>query len=157
MKTEGINRIRRNTLLNFGWILLFLSAIVYTLLTIFVISIFLLSGGDDFMLTDFGGAWVMLTRQYPHVAEDFLHAIKSNLITSLGVGLFSLTILKYPFKQRERWTWFIMWILPLSMIEDIIYGVSKGFGFEYFFGGLVALAAIGLLISFRSFFPGKGS
>ncbi len=154
MKT---NSRLENPLLNFGRILLFISAIVYTLLTVFVIGIFLASGGDDFMLTDFDGAWIMLTREYPNVAEDFLHAVKSNLIASLGVGLFSLTILKYPFKQRERWTWFIMWILPLSMIEDIIYGVSKGLGFEFFFGGLVALAALGLLISFRSFFPGKAS
>ena len=141
----------------YGRILLFISATLYALVAVWVISIFLVSGGDDFMLTDFGGAWVLLTRQYPNVAEDFLHFVKSNLITSLGIGLFSLTILKFAFKRRERWTWFIMWILPLSMIEDIIYGINKGFGFEYLFGGLVVLAVLGLWISFRSFFPGKAS
>ena len=93
--------------------------------------------------------------QFPYVAEDFLHTMKNSLIGALGVGLFSLAILKNAFKRGERWTWVIMWVLPSSMIEDIFYGISKGFGFEYFFGGLLTLAVLGLLISFRSFFPGK--
>jgi hypothetical protein len=145
----------RDSLLKYGRILLFISASLYTLLIIWIILLFLLMGGEEFMLTDFNGAWIMLSRQFPHVAEDFLHSVKSNLITSLGVGLFSLNILKFAFKRGERWAWFIMWILPLSMIEDIIYGVSKGFGFEYLFGGLVSVAILGLLISFPSFFPPK--
>ena len=146
-----------SSLLKYGQILLFIPAVLYTLLTLFVIGIMLTSGGDDFMLTDFGGAWIMLTKQFPHVAEDFLHTMKNSLIGALGVGLFSLAILKNAFKRGERWAWFIMWVLPLSMIEDIFYGISKGFGFEYFFGGLVSLAVLGLLISFRSFFPGKAN
>jgi len=145
----------RNTHLNYGRILLFIPATLLTLLILFVIGIFLTSGGDDFMLTDFGGAWIMLTRQYPHVAEDFLHVVKSNLITSLGVGLFSLVILKFAFKRGERWAWFIMWILPLSMIEDTLYAIIKHSGFEYFFGGLVILAVLGLLISYKVFFSRK--
>jgi hypothetical protein len=147
----------KDSFLKYGRIFLFIPATLYTLLILFVIGIMLRSGGDDFMLDDFGQAWIMLTKQYPHVAEDFLHTVKGNLITSLGVGLFSLTILKYPFKQRERWAWFIMWILPLSMIEDVYYGISKGFGFEYLFGGLIILAILGLLISCRAFFSGKES
>ena len=142
----------KDSLLKYARIFLFIPAILYTLLALWVISIMLVSGGDDFMLTDFGQAWIMLTRQYPYVAEDFLHTVKGNLITSLGVGLFSLAILKFTFNRGERWAWFIMWILPLSMIEDIFYGISKGFGFEYFSGGLVLLAVLGLLISFRAFF-----
>lgn len=149
--------MNNSSLLKIGRILLFISSLLYTLLTLFVISIFLSSGGDDFMLTDFRGAWTMLTRQYPHVAEDFLHAVKSNLITSLGVGLFSLTILKFAFKRGERWIWFIMWILPLSMLEDIYYALLKHSGFEYLFGGLVILAILGLLISYGAFFSSKGS
>lgn len=145
--------MNNSSLLKYGRILLFIPATLYTLLILFVIGIMLTSSGDDFMLSDFGGAWIMLTRQYPYVAEDFLHAVKSNLITSLGVGLFSLAILNFSFKRGERWTWFIMWVLPLSMVEDIFYGIRKGFGFEYLFGGLVTLAVFGLLISFRSFFP----
>lgn len=143
----------KDSLLKSGRILLFIPAALYTLLILWVISLFLIGGGDDFMLTDFDGAWIMLTRQYPNVAEDFLHTVKSNLITSLGVGLFSLTILKFAFKRKERSAWFIMWLLPASMIEDILYGISKRSGFEYFFGGLVTLAVLGLLIAFRAFFP----
>ncbi|HSM71985.1 MAG TPA: hypothetical protein VK851_10620 [Anaerolineales bacterium] len=146
-----------SSLLKYGRMLLFIPATLLTLLILFVIGIFLSSGGEQFMLDDFGQAWIMLTRQYPHVSEDFLHSVKSNLITSLGVGLFSLTILKFAFKRGERWTWIVMWILPLSMMEDIFYGINKGFGFEYLFGGLVSLAILGLLISFRSFFPGKAN
>ena len=143
----------KDSLLKSGRILLFIPATLYTLLILWVISLFLIGGGDDFMLTDFDGAWIMLTRQFPNVAEDFLHFVKGNLITSLGIGLFSLTILKFAFKHRERWAWFIMWLLPASMIEDILNGISKRSGFECFFGGLVTLAVLGLLIAFRAFFP----
>jgi hypothetical protein len=146
---------RTDSFLNYGRILLFIPAILYFLLILWVISLFLISGGDDFMLTDFDGAWIMLTRQYPNVAEDFLHAVKGNLITSLGVGLFTLAVLKFAYKPEERWAWFIMWVLPLSMIEDILYGISKGFGYEYLFGGLVTLAVLGLVISYGAFFPRK--
>ena len=135
----------KGPLLKYGRILLFIPAPLYTFLILFVIGIMLRSGGDEFMLT----------KQYPHVAEDFLHTMKSNLITSLGVGLFFLTILKFAFKPGERWTWFIMWILPLSVIEEFLYGISKGFGFEYLFGGLILLVVLGLLISYRAFFPGR--
>jgi hypothetical protein len=150
---DKANSKTESTLQNYGRILLFIPATLYTILILWVISLFLIAGGHDFMLTDFGGAWIMLTRQYPNVAEDFLHTVKSNLIESLEVGLFSLTILKFAFKRRERWAWFIMWLLPASMIEDILYGISKRSGFDYFFGGLVTVAVLGLLIAFRAFFP----
>ena len=75
IKQKGLqtrmNAKQGNSLLKYGRIMLFIPAVLYTLLTLFVIGIMLTSGGEDFMLTDFGGAWIMLTKQYPHVAEDF--------------------------------------------------------------------------------------
>ena len=38
-------------------------------------------------------------------------------------------------------------------IKDVLYGISKGLGFEYFFGGLVVIATLGLLISYRAVSP----
>jgi hypothetical protein len=139
----------------YGRILLHISATLYTLVAVWVASLFLAGGGDKFMREDIGGAWVMLTDKYPTAAEYLLHAIKSDLIASLGVGLFSLTILKFAFKNGQRWSWFMMWFLPASMTERILYEINMQSGFEYFFGGLVILAVMGLLLSYRAFYPGK--
>jgi len=143
----------KDKLLIYGRTLLFIPAILYTLLVIFVIILFLIDGEDQFMYGDYGAAWTMLQSKYPNVAVDFAHSVKSNLSTALGVGLYSLTIIKFAFKNKERWAWFALWILPAILIEDILYAIKKQTGFVYWFGGHVAVAIFGLLISYRAFFP----
>lgn len=139
----------------YGRMLLYISVTLYTLLAAWVMSLFLAGGGEEFMREDIGGAWFMLTDKYPTAAEYLLHAVKSNLIASLGVGLLSLTIIKFAFRNGQRWSWFVMWFLPASMTENILYEINMQSGFEYFFGGLVILAVMGLLLSHGSFFPRK--
>jgi len=115
----------KDKLLIYGRTLLFIPAILYTLLVIFVIILFLIDGEDQFMYGDYGAAWTMLQSKYPNVAVDFAHSVKSNLSTALGVGLYSLTIIKFAFKNKERWAWFALWILPAILIEDILYAIKK--------------------------------
>ena len=145
----------KDTLLKVGRLLLFIPAILYTLLILFVITLYLKDGENRFMYGDFGGAWVMLQLRYPETAVDFANSVRSHLITALGVCLYSLAIITFPFKNKERWAWFALWILPAVLIEDVLFGIKKQTGFQYWFGGHILLAVLGLLISFRSFFPGK--
>lgn len=141
--------------LKYGRLLLLIPTILYTLLILFVITLYLMDGEDGFMYGDYSGAWLMLKSGYPETAVDFAHSVRSNLITALGVGLYSLAIITFSFKNKDRWTWFTLWILPAVLIEDVLFGIKKQTGFQYWFGGHILLAVLGLLISFRAFFPRK--
>ena len=145
----------KDTSLKVGRILLFIPAVLLTLMIIFIIVLYLQSGEDGFMYGDYSGAWLMLKSQYPETAVDFAHSIRSNLIIWVGVCLYSLAIITFPFKNKERWAWFALWILPAVLIEDVLYGIEKQSGFQYWLGGHILLAVLGLLISFRAFFPRK--
>lgn len=74
MRMNKTNSKTNNSVQYYGRILLFISATLYTPLTVFVIDLFL-AGGEEFIREDFGGAWVMLSDKYPNVAEDFLHTL----------------------------------------------------------------------------------
>jgi len=147
--------MNNSSLLKYGRLLLFIPAILYTLLILFVITLYLMDGENGFMYGDYGSAWVMLQFKYPETAVSFAHSVRSNLITALGVGLYSLAIITFSFKNKDRWTWFALWILPAVLIEDVLFGIKKQTGFQYWFGGHILLAVLGLVVSFRSFFPRK--
>jgi len=149
--------MNNSSLLKYGRILLFIPAILYTLLILFVITLYLKDGENGFMYSDFGGAWVMLQSRYPETAVDFANSVRSNLVTTLAFGVYSLAIITFPFKNKERWAWFALWILPAVLIKDVYHGIEKQFGFQYWFGGHILLAILGLLISFRSFFPRRAN
>ena len=144
-----------DALLSYGRILLFIPAILYTLVIGLVIILLLANGREAFMLDDFGAAWAMLSQNYPHVAEDFFHMMKNELIGLLSVGLFSLTIITFAFKRGNRWAWCILWLLPAIMIEEILHAIKVQTGLEYLFGGFALFAVFGLLISYGAFFPRK--
>lgn len=148
-----MNAIQGNSLLKIGRILLFIPAVLYTLVIMFVISLLLINGREAFMLDDFGGAWVMLSQNYPHAADDFFHIMKREFTGLLCCGIFSLIIITFAFKHENRWAWFTLWLLPAIMVEDILFAIEKQTGLEYLFSTLAFLAVLGLLISFRSFFP----
>ena len=147
-----MNAKQGNSLLKIGRLLLFISAILYTLVIMFVISLLLANGREAFMLDDFGGAWLMLSQKYPHVTDDFFHIMKREFAGLLCCGLFSLSIITFAFNRENRWAWFTLWILPAIMIEDIQFAIEKKTGLEYLFGGLALLAIMGLILSYRTFF-----
>jgi hypothetical protein len=122
-------------------------------LILFVITLYLSDGEDGFMYGDYGEAWVMLKSRYPETAVDFAHSVRSNLITWVGVCLYSLAIITFPFKNKEGWAWFALWILPAVLIEDVMFAIKKQTGLQYWYGGHILLAVLGLLISFRAYFP----
>lgn len=149
---EKPNSMMVNSFHKYGRILLLISAAVPTFLALFVSGIYVSSGGHDFMLDDFGSAWVVLSRDYPHVAEEFIHMQKEILVAYLAIGLLSLAIIYFPFRDGQRWSWFILWLLPTSMLEGTIheFQVESGFGIVSF---SMLLSIIGLMISYQNFFP----
>jgi len=138
---------------NWGWVLVFVVAAVRTLGGLML----LLFSGPATFEGDTGIAWSELNDVYPTVATQFSTAQQAALIGSLAIGLFSLAIAYFALRDGQRWAWWILWILPASLLPSILSLAQMGEqAWVAVFGGLVALlAAVGLLISYRVAFPRK--
>jgi hypothetical protein len=136
---------------NMGWMLLFFIALMMTLSSLFL----LVFSGPQTFEGDTGVAWEDLNAVFPTVATQFEIMQQSGLATTVSVGLFSLAVIYFAFRVGQRWAWFVMWILPASMLPGTIalartpnQAVIAVFG-----AALILIAIAGLLLSYRTFFP----
>jgi hypothetical protein len=136
---------------DYGWILLFIVALLQSISGTFL----LLFSGAEVFESDTGVAWTELLNVFPSVAEQYSMAQQSSLVTSLAVGLFSLAVTYFAFRDGQRWAWYTMWLLPASMIPGtvLLAQTENQAGIAILGGAFIALAAAGLLISYRKFYP----
>ena len=124
---------------NPGWLLL---GFVAGLQTLSALMLLLFSGPGTFE-ADTGVAWETLTDVFPTVATQFANAQQASLVGTLGIGLFSLIVTYFAFRTGERWSWFAMWIMPLSMVPSTIsLAITENQWGVAIFGGLLILVAI---------------
>lgn len=136
---------------NYGWMLLFIVALLQSISGAFL----LLFSGAEVFENDTGVAWAELMNVYPSVAAQFSMTQQSSLVTSLAVGLFSLAVTYFAFREGQRWAWYTMWLLPASMAPGTISlaQTENQAGFAVLGGVFILFAVAGLLISWRKFFP----
>lgn len=131
---------------NFGWVLVFIVAILQTLS-----SLFLLFGNraETFEI-DTGIAWVDLIAVFPTVAEQFENAQQAATAGSLAIGIMSIAIVLFALRKGAVWAWFTMWLMPLYMLPGTIsLAQSDDPAWVAVMGGaFILLAVAGLLISF---------
>jgi hypothetical protein len=98
-----------------------------------------------------------LEETYPTVAANFSVANQGALVANMALGLFSLAVIHFAFRKGQPWSWFALWIPPLSMVPGVVNLILSNTPawIVYLGGGIILLTILGLLISFRSFFPGK--
>lgn len=141
------------TIQNYGWVLLFIVAFLQSLSGLFL----LVFSGPEVFEGDTGVSWFELSHVFPSVAAQFTMAQQSALVGSLAIGLFSMAVITFAFRERQRWSWLTMWILPVSMVPGTVSlaRTENQAGIALFGGSFVLLAVAGLLLSFRAFFPRK--
>ena len=146
-----MNTVHENKQANYGWGFLFVVAILQTLAA----TMLLFGSGPATFEADTGVAWEELTDVFPTVAAQFEGAQQASVIGTLGIGLFSLFVSYFPFRSGQRWSWFAMWILPLSSIPGIVSlaRTENQAGVAVFGGIIVLIAVAGLLLAIRNFFP----
>ncbi len=134
----------------YGWIILFVVALLQMTASFFL----LLARGPEIFEADTGVAWAELVQQYPTVAAQFAMAQEASLVANLALGLLSLLVVYFSFRDGQRWAWFAMWILPASMVPGTIslLRTENQAGTAVFGGVFILLAVAGLLISYPTFF-----
>ena len=132
---------------NAGWALVFGVAAIQTLSGLML----LLASGPATFEDDTGIAWSELNNVYPRVATQFSTVQQASLIGTLAIGLFSLAITYFALRGGQRWAWWTMWILPVSILPSILSLAQMGEqAWVTVLGGiLILLAMIGLLASYR--------
>lgn len=143
----------KQTKQNFGWVLVFAVALLQTVSA----AMLLLFSGSDTFESDTGVSWAELTRAFPTVADQFSMAQQASLVATLALGLVSLAVIYFAMRDGQRWAWFTLWILPASMIPGMVNLAQSEnqAGVALFAGGLILIAAVGLVLSYRGLDSGS--
>ena len=136
---------------NLGSLLLFAVALLQSIVTLFFL---LFSPAEVQFEGNTGVAWEELSRAYPTVAAEFAMIRFANLLANLAMGLFSLAVLYFPFREGQRWAWFAMWMLPAYLALVAISRAQNGNdpALVLMAGLLILISVAGLVISYPSFF-----
>lgn len=136
---------------NYGWVLLFVVALLTTLSGLFV----WIGSGPATFEADTGVAWDELSRVFPSVATQFATAQQGSLVGTIAVGLFALAITYFPFRGGQRWAWFTMWVLPAFMVPgSVSLARTENQAAIAFLGvAFILIAVAGQVLSIRAFFP----
>lgn len=109
MESDGTNT--QTAFENAGWLMT--SGVA--LLQVLAGSMLLVFSGPETFEADTGVLWSDLTGAYPTIATQFTMVRQSSLIGTLGIGLFALLVSINALRTGQRWAWFALWILPLSI------------------------------------------
>jgi hypothetical protein len=68
-------------------------------------------------------------------------------------GFLTLAISLTAYRRGERWSWYAFWLLPITVVLQIIDEYSVAISPTYYVFLIVVLA--GLILPYRKFFPKK--
>lgn len=119
-------------------------------------------------LTALNGSWVALTpvgaqtelsgrtwEQFAAANAD-VATIYSLDLALLGMSLTAFSILGLaasliPYRRGERWSWFVLWLIPLLYGGMALRMLSDQYDVGYMYLGLLVISLIGMLIPARKF------
>ena len=133
---------------NYGWLIVFIVALLQAVATLFL----LLGDSAATFEADTGVAWATLMAAYPTVATQFEMAQQTALVGNLAIALFALLITYFALRTGQRWAWFALWILPISIVPGTIslLRTENQAGWAVFGGVFILIAVIGLLLSYQT-------
>lgn len=89
----------------------------------------------------------------PSWGVDYLNEMAKYMGTfTILAGLLAMLVIVVPYRRRERWAWYALWVLPLLFL---VHGAVLGsFPFDY---GPLTLTTLGLLLPARQFFSDRAA
>ena len=100
-----------------------------------------------------GAAWEQIAARSSEAGLiDYL--AKSWGAAEVFVAITMIAIAAIPFRKRERWSWYFLWLFPALAMASVLRNLAVG-GISVVlidsFGGIIF--AIALLLPYRKFFP----
>lgn len=137
----------------FAWILLFASAVVIAvdgLLSLFESTM------PTLMSQDLGVSWGHLVVSSPTIANLTLLSLRSGGSSWLVIAVFVMTVSSTNFRRGERWAWYLLWAVPIFLINYGLWLLSAGFPPVSPLTVLgIPLSLLGLVLPYKRFFPRK--
>ena len=98
-----------------------------------------------------GRIWAEFAAQDAEMAS-----IVSRLLVVLGLlgiafGLAALLIALIPYRRGQSWSWYALWLVPLTYGAIAVYQLTSEYVVGYFYAGLAGAGMLALLLSVLSF------
>lgn len=130
----------------FSWIPL---VIVGTLMALAALWVALTPVGDQTELA--GRTWETFAREDPEVASLYAMDLVILGLLGAGFGLLAAAISLMPYRRGERWAWFALWLLPITIGAVAVRMFADQYAAAYVYAVLAAVALIALLLPMREF------
>ena len=101
--------------------------------------------------------WDEMQALNPTVSDYVQRVIRLNGAAYLGLGLIAALLSCTAYRRGERYAWFAMWVLPLTLAASAAVFAVEGSDLAYYYGGYTLVAVVGLLLPYRKFFPGNAA
>ncbi len=145
----------------YAWILLFAMGLLLMLAGLSYIAIGFSETPDQQALLWEGriSTAPLLEESPPQLSVVFGQVLRSWGIYELGFGVFVMAVTLISFRKRERWSWFVLWLLPAALLTELLNVLWAGMNpgpIPIF----LVISILGLVLPFRRFFrapPGTPS
>jgi len=129
------------------WVSWGLLTVVSTLVALSALWVALTPVGDQTELA--GRTWEQFAQQDAEVAS--LYSMDLGILGFLGAGcgLLAAVISVIPFRRGERWAWYALWLLPVTIGAVTARMLINEYSAGYYYTGLTAVAVVGLILPIR--------
>ena len=97
-----------------------------------------------------GRTWEEFAAQDAEVASIVSRLLVVLGLLGIGFGTTALVIALIPYRAGDRWSWFALWVLPLTYGAIAVRQLVDDYAVGYFYAGLAGVALIGLLVGMRT-------
>jgi hypothetical protein len=138
----------------YAWILLFVMGVLLTIfgLVYIVMGLFDPPNYEAALLEGGVSTEPLLEQSPPELSLVFGQVLRSWGIFELGFGVFVMAVSYVSFRNKERWSWFVLWILPAAMLAELLNVLRA----EMNPGPIpvfLLVSILGLILPYRRFFP----
>jgi hypothetical protein len=135
-----------------SWALL---TLISTLVALSSLWVALTPAGDQTELT--GRAWDQFALQDPEVASLYSMDLAILGMLGAGFGVMAVVVSAIPYRHGQRWAWYALTLLPITIGAVAVRMLVDQYSTGYYYAGLTALAAVGLMLAVRTFIQPRGS
>jgi hypothetical protein len=131
------------------WVSWGLLTLVSTFVALSALWVAVTPVGDQTELT--GRAWAQFASQDPEVASLYSMDLEILGFFGAGLGLLAAVVSVIPYRFGQRWAWYALWLLPLTIGGVAARMLMDQYSASYYYAGITSLAVVALLIPIRNF------